>query len=231
MPPHTPAGLLNYAGRLKLGGGWNSGFVRRDLHILGNGNPPTSNFETHTLREFSLDLFQKFPQLDFRVNLEAKTSRNPLGIGTDTLLKTQCVGSSFPAELVGMKLHRVAATYTLDVIECEFAPHVIEQAVLQHEDQTLTQVLEGGNFVVQLDQNCFRGHFPVHAESLGRFHILFLRRYAVLFRKSLSFWPDRACRVHCLQLDTYKIPWPAIANRHQAVINTAAGNGKLSNDS
>jgi hypothetical protein len=92
-------------------------------------------------------------------------------------------------------------------------------------------MLEGGDLVVQLDEDRLRRHLPVHAEGLVRGSVFRLHPDLVLAKESLPFRPDGPCGVECLQLDADEISWLPVADRYKAVIDATAWNREFGNDS
>jgi hypothetical protein len=46
----------------------------------------------------------------------------------------------------------------------EFLSEVVEHAILDHEDEAFPDMLQRIHFVMQLNENRFGRHFPIHPE-------------------------------------------------------------------
>ncbi len=71
--------------------------------------------------------------------------------------------------------------------------HIGQQPILRDEDQFSVNVLEGLNFVMHLNKNCFRRHLPVHPVSLLRPFCLVVSMDTKFLKKALSLRPNGSC--------------------------------------
>ena len=91
---------------------------------------------------------------------------------------------------VGVEMHRIAEPRLSEVLEGKLGLHVRDEVVLRDKDKMFIHVLKSLHFVVELNEDGFGGHFPIHTEALRGKNVLVSDREAVLLEESLSFRPD-----------------------------------------
>ncbi len=77
----------------------------------------------------------------------------------------------------------------------KFLGHIGQQPILCDEYKFSVNVLKRLDFVMHLNKNRFRGHFPVHAVCLIRAFGLVAPRDAKLLEEALPFGPNGTGRV------------------------------------
>lgn len=72
-----------------------------------------------------------------------------------------------------MKMHSVAEFRRSYVVKRETLLHGVKKMVLKCQNKMAIYVFKGSNFMVQLNQDGFRTHLPVHAIAVrgGFFHL------------------------------------------------------------
>src|SRR5437773_3372196 len=107
------------------------------------------------------------------------------------------------------------------------SPQVVQQHVLKHQDETLSDMIEGSDLVVQLAERCLGSHFPVHAEGLARCRVDALHFDSKGLDKPLPFWPNGPCCIDRLKLNPNEVANFAVSNRDQAVIDVTTRHRNL----
>ncbi|MBT9156998.1 MAG: hypothetical protein DDT37_02003 [Firmicutes bacterium] len=97
-----------------------------------------------------------------------------------------------------VELHGIAITLTLDIVKGKLSAHVLKQTILQNEHESLGEVFERGDLVIELQQDRFRCHLPVHAKGFARRDVLSPRTDAVVAQEPLSLGPNGSGRVEGL---------------------------------